>query len=93
MKAHFETSRSQRFPKRLTLADNRASIWSEYGGTLVTDLEKLSKALADDTPEKVVERAISEKADEIAKALEKDGVYEDGRLGLHISAEPVSNGR
>jgi hypothetical protein len=57
---------------------------------LVTDLERLSKALSDDTPEKLAERAISENADEIANALKTTGVYEDPKLGLRISAD---NGR
>jgi hypothetical protein len=57
---------------------------------LVTDLERLSKALSDDTPEKLAERVITEKADEIAKALSTNGVYEDAKLGLRISAD---NGR
>lgn len=53
---------------------------------MVTDLERLSKALSDGTPEKLVERAISEKADEIVRALETTGVYEDAKLGIRISA-------
>lgn len=57
---------------------------------MVTDLERLSKALSDDTPEKLAERAITEKADEIARALATTGVYEVAKLGLRISAD---NGR
>jgi ABC-type branched-subunit amino acid transport system substrate-binding protein len=57
---------------------------------MVTDLERLSKALSDDTPEKLAERAISQNADKIARALETNGVYEDAKLGLRISA---NNGR
>jgi hypothetical protein len=57
---------------------------------MVTDLERLSKALSDDTPEKFAERAISQNADKIARALETTGVYEDAKLGLRISA---NNGR
>jgi hypothetical protein len=57
---------------------------------LVTDLERLSKALSDDTPEKLAEREITKNADKIAYALETTGVYEDAKLGLRISAD---NGR
>jgi hypothetical protein len=57
---------------------------------MVTDLERLSKALSDDTPEKLAERAISQNADKIARSLETNGVYEDAKLGLRISA---NNGR
>jgi ABC-type branched-subunit amino acid transport system substrate-binding protein len=57
---------------------------------MVTDLGRLSKALSDDTPEKLAERAISQNADKIARALETNGVYEDAKLGLRISA---NNGR
>jgi hypothetical protein len=60
---------------------------------VVTDLERLSKALSDDTPEKLAERAISENADEIAHALETTGVYEDAKLGLRISADTAAAGR
>ena len=56
---------------------------------MVTDLEKLSKTLSEDTPEKLAERAISERADEIAKALQTNGVYEDQALGIRISADLV----
>ena len=57
---------------------------------MVTDLERLSKALSEDTPEKVVERAIAQNADKIAHALETQGFYHDPKLGLRISAD---NGR
>jgi len=60
---------------------------------LVNDLQKLSKALSDDTPEKLAERVIIEKADEITKALQTDGIYEDVRLGLRISADTARAGR
>ena len=60
---------------------------------MVTDLERLSKALAEDTPEKLAERAISENADKITRALETTGVYEDTKLGLRISADTAAAGR
>jgi hypothetical protein len=54
---------------------------------VVTDLERLSKALSEDTPEKLAERAITENADKIAHALETEGFYEDPKLGLRICAD------
>lgn len=60
---------------------------------MVTDLERLSKALSDDTPEKLAERAIRERADEIAHALETTGVFEDAKLGLRISADRAGAGK
>lgn len=57
---------------------------------MVTDLDRLSKALSEDTPEKLAERSIEENANKIAQALETTGVYEDPKLGLRISAD---NGR
>lgn len=60
---------------------------------MVTDLERLSKALSDDTPEKLAERELRENADKIAHALETTGVYEDPKLGLRISADNGHAGR
>ena len=60
---------------------------------MVTDLERLSKALSEDTPEKLAERAITENATAIAHALETTGVYEDPKLGFRISADNGHAGR
>lgn len=54
---------------------------------MVGDLEKLSKALSEDTPEKFAEREINKKAFEISEALHRDGVYNDPKLGVRISAD------
>ncbi len=54
---------------------------------MVNDLQRLSKALSDDTPEKLAERSIKENAAEIIASLEKNGVYENAELGLRISAD------
>jgi hypothetical protein len=56
---------------------------------VVTDLEKLSKTLSEDTPEKLAERAITEKAADIATALREKGFYDDPALGIRISADLV----
>ena len=53
---------------------------------MVGDLEKLSRALSDDTPEKLAERELQQKAQEIQDALRQTGVYEDPSLGVRISA-------
>jgi len=53
---------------------------------VVGDLEKLSRALSDDTPEKLAERELQQKAEQIQEALRRDGVYEDASLGVRISA-------
>ena len=52
---------------------------------MVVDLEKLSRAISDATPEKAVERALQEKAPQIEDALRERGVYEDVGLGVRIS--------
>jgi hypothetical protein len=52
---------------------------------VVTDLAKLSKAIADATPEKAVERKLQEKVQEIQEALRQNGVYDDPTLGIRIS--------
>ena len=52
---------------------------------MVGDLEKLSRALSDDTPEKLVERELQQKAPQIEEALRRNGVYEDATLGVRIS--------
>ena len=58
---------------------------------MVADLEKLSQTLSNDTPEKMVERELQEKAQQIREALSRDGVYEDASLGVRISARvPVA---
>jgi hypothetical protein len=54
---------------------------------VVSDLDKLSRALSDATPEKVAERELKEKAQEIQEALLRDGVYEDAALGVRIRAK------
>jgi hypothetical protein len=54
---------------------------------VVNDLQRLSKALSEDTPEKLAERSIKDNAAEIIQALETNGVYEDSELGLRISAD------
>jgi hypothetical protein len=54
---------------------------------VVNDLQRLSKALSEDTPEKLAERSIKDNAAEIIASLEKTGVYEDAELGLRISAD------
>ncbi len=54
---------------------------------MVSDLEKLSRALSDGTPEKVAERGLQQKAQEIQEALRRDGVYEDTNLGVRITAK------
>jgi hypothetical protein len=59
----------------------------QNGGIVVNDLQRLSKALSDDTPEKLAERSIKENAAEIIASLEKNGVYENAELGLRISAD------
>jgi hypothetical protein len=55
--------------------------------TVVGDLEKLSRALSEGTPEKLAEREINRKAVEIGEALRRDGVYVDTELGVRISAD------
>ena len=52
---------------------------------MVTDLAKLSKAIADATPEKAAERRLQEKVQEIQEALRQNGVYDDPTLGIRIS--------
>lgn len=52
---------------------------------MVSDLEKLSKAISDATPEKAAARELEEKANEIKAALKRDGFYENFDLGLRIS--------
>jgi hypothetical protein len=54
---------------------------------LVSDLEKLSRALSQDTPEEMAEREISQRASEIESALRRDGVYVNQKLGIRISAD------
>jgi hypothetical protein len=56
---------------------------------VVSDLEKLSRAVSEATPEKAVERELNEKAPEIREALERDGVYENRALGVKISKPQV----
>lgn len=56
---------------------------------MVSDLEKLSRAVSDATPEKAAERELKQKAQQIREALERDGVYEDPALGLRISTRQV----
>jgi hypothetical protein len=56
---------------------------------VVTDLERLSLTLSQDTPEKLAERILSEKAAEIATALREKGFYDDPALGIRISADPL----
>jgi len=77
-----------RTKEMLTLHALRASIGREREGetTVVGDLEKLSRALSDDTPEKLAERELQQKAQQIQEALSRDGVYEDASLGVRISA-------
>jgi len=53
---------------------------------VVSDLEKLSRAISDATPEKAVARELQQKAQQIQDALRRDGVYEDANLGVRISA-------
>jgi hypothetical protein len=53
---------------------------------MVTDLEKLSRAVADATPERIVERELQEKAKQIQETLLRGEVYEDRVLGVRISA-------
>ena len=53
---------------------------------MVGDLEKLSRALSDGTPEKVAERELQQKAQQIQDALRRDGVYEDADLRVRISS-------
>jgi hypothetical protein len=52
---------------------------------VVTDLEKLSRAISEATPEKEVERELEQRAPEIRDALERTGVYENASLGVRIS--------
>jgi hypothetical protein len=52
---------------------------------VVTDLEKLSMAISESTPEKAAERELQQKAAEIQDALNRNGVYEDRALGVRIS--------
>lgn len=54
---------------------------------MVGDLEKLSRALSDDTPEKLAERELKQKAQQIEAALRTNGVYEDASLGVRISGK------
>jgi hypothetical protein len=56
---------------------------------VVSDLDKLSKAISDSTPEKAVERELKQKAQEIRDALDRDGVYENAALGVRISTTRV----
>jgi ADP-ribose pyrophosphatase YjhB (NUDIX family) len=57
---------------------------------VVADLEKLSQALSNDTPEKLAERELREKADQILEALRRDGFYDDTKLGVRISSVPAA---
>ncbi len=52
---------------------------------MVGDLEKLSRAISDATPEKAAERELQQKAQQIQDALRENGVYEDASLGVRIS--------
>lgn len=52
---------------------------------MVGDLEKLSRAISDATPEKAAERELQQKAQQIQDALRENGVYEDTSLGVRIS--------
>jgi hypothetical protein len=54
---------------------------------VVSDLQKLSQALSKDTPEKVAEQEIKQRAPEIERALQRDGVYYDSALRVRISAD------
>ena len=56
---------------------------------MVTDLEKLSRAVSDATPEEAAERELKQKEQEIREALERDGVYENPALGVRISTRQV----
>ena len=57
---------------------------------MTSDLQQLSKVLAEDLPEEVLrrrlEKILKEKAEEIAATLEKGEVFEDPKSGLRISA-------
>ena len=53
---------------------------------MVGNLEKLSRALSSDTPEKVAERELYRKAPQILDALRQYGFYDDETLGVRISA-------
>ena len=53
---------------------------------MVGDLEKLSRALSE-TPEKLAERELKQKAQQIEEALRNNGVYEDASLGVRISGK------
>jgi len=57
---------------------------------MTSDLQQLSKALAEDLPEEVLKRRlqaiIKEKAAEITAKLQKGEVFEDPKSGLKISA-------
>jgi hypothetical protein len=57
----------------------------EKENNVVVDLEKLSRAISDATPEKAVERELQQKAPQIQEALREHGVYEDAALGVRIS--------
>ena len=52
---------------------------------MVTDLDKLSRAIANATPEKIAERELQQKAEQIQDALRRNGVYDDKTLGVRIS--------
>ncbi len=54
---------------------------------MISNLEKLSQALSQDTPEKVAKCEIKQKASEIERALQRDGVYYDSALRVRISAD------
>ena len=53
---------------------------------MVGNLEKLSRALSSDTPEKIWERELQKKAPQILAALRQYGFYDDETLGVRISA-------
>jgi hypothetical protein len=61
--------------------------WSEEEPVMVGDLEKLSKALTNDTPEKLVERQIRDRAAEIRETLRRGEPYIDRNLGVRITAD------
>ena len=54
---------------------------------MISDLEKLSRALSKDTPEEVAKCEIKQKASEIERALQREGVYYDSALRVRISAD------
>ncbi len=57
---------------------------------MTSDLQQLSKALAEELPEEVLKRRLEkilrEKAQEITAALKNGEVFEDQKSGLRISA-------